>query len=45
VVSCDEAHDARIVQIVGDVNDCLPPATHPIKETDGRYLCVVEEPS
>jgi hypothetical protein len=43
VVSCEEPHDARIVQIVGNANDCVPPATHPIKEADGRYLCVVEE--
>jgi hypothetical protein len=43
VVSCAEPHDARIVQIVSNANDCAPPATNVFKEADGRYLCVVDE--
>ena len=45
VVACTQPHEARIVQVVDDVNGCSPPATHAIKEDTGRYLCLVEEPS
>jgi hypothetical protein len=43
VVGCDQPHDTRITQIVNNVNDCAPPATHAIKQADGRYLCLAEE--
>ncbi|GIH09913.1 hypothetical protein Rhe02_79800 [Rhizocola hellebori] len=43
VVGCDQPHDNRITQIVSNVNDCVPPATHAMKDPDGRYLCLVEE--
>jgi hypothetical protein len=45
VVSCEEPHDARIVQIVSNANDCAPPATNVFKEAEGRYLCVVDDAS
>ncbi len=45
VVACTEPHEARIVQVVEEVNGCAPPATHAMKDADRRYLCLVEEPS